>query len=95
MAISLAAEILSGVKSLASMLVDTSMVSIMSMPSDCTLSNFEDERGRAIAMIIRDKAAILKTNGICLTILRTVFFSCFHGMAFETRRCGFRPLSSM
>ena len=63
MAMSFAALTLSGVKSLASMVVDTSIANIMSIPSVSTLSSSVDDLGRAIDTIIRQSAAILSTKG--------------------------------
>ena len=95
MAMSLAALILSGVKSRASILVETSMAKTMSIPSMSIRSTLLDERGRAMQTTMRHKAAILKMKGICLTIPRTERPPAFHGVAFETLKCGILSLISM
>ena len=63
MAISLAALRRSGVKSRASMEVETSMANMMSMPSVSTFSTREEERGRAMATTSRHSAAMRSTKG--------------------------------
>ena len=94
MAMSLAALILSGVKSLASILVETSMARTMSMPSVSTLSTLVEERGRAIATTIKHKAAVLRMNGIWRTYERTERPPAFQGTALDTLRWGLRSLIS-
>ena len=93
-AMSLAALILSGVKSLASILVETSIARTMSIPSVSTFSIFVDDLGLAMATTINDSAAILRTNGICLTTPRTDLPPDFQGLTFETLRCGLLSLIS-
>ena len=94
MAMSLATLILSGVKSLASMVVDTSIASTMSMPSVSTVSVSEDERGRATATIIRQRAAVLNANGRCRITASGEKPACLHGRTVDTRMCGLRSESS-
>ena len=64
---SFAALILSGVKSLANILVETSIARTMSMPSVSILSILVEERGLAMAMIIITRAAVRNMNGTCLS----------------------------
>ena len=66
MAIFLAASILSGVKSLASILVETSRASTMSMPSASVLVTLDDDLGLAMAIIINATVIMRSTNGRCL-----------------------------
>ena len=94
MAISLAALIRSGLKSLASILVETSIARTMSIPSVSIFSICEEERGRAMATMISDRAAIRSAKGRCRSTERALRPSSFHGRAVETRRCGLRPESS-
>ena len=63
MAMFLAASIRSGVKSRASILVDTSRARTMSMPSVSVLLTLDELRGRAIATISRATAISLSTAG--------------------------------
>ena len=86
MAMSFAALILSGVKSLASILVDTSIASTMSMPSVSILSIWVDDLGRAMATIIIDKATVLRIMGICLIMPSTEGPPASHGPMPETLR---------
>ena len=86
MAMSFAALILSGVKSLASILVETSIVSMMSIPSLSTLSIFSEERGRAIAMTMRARATVIMAKGRCLTTDITEKPPFFHGIITDTLR---------
>ena len=79
MAMSFAALILSGVKSLANILVDTSIANTMSMPSVSILSACEEERGLAIHIIIRTNAAVNNTNGMCITTFHTRDAPLSHG----------------
>ena len=95
MAISLAALSLSGLKSRASILVDTSMASIMSIPSESTLSTCPDVLGLAIAMIISTMATVLNINGTCLTAAMTECPVLIHGIIVDTLRCGRLSFSSI
>ena len=94
-AMSLAAESLSGVKSRASILVDTSMARTMSMPSVSRFSTSLEERGRARATIIRDRAAMRRAKGRCLMTESTDRPPFVHGRTEDTLRCGLRSLSSI
>ena len=79
MAISLAALIRSGVKSRASILVETSMARTMSMPSVFVFSISDEDLGRAMAMIIITIATIRSTNGMCRRTDNTDFPDAIHG----------------
>ena len=94
MAMSLAALMRSGLKSRASILVDTSIAKTMSMPSESIFSIWEDERGRASAMIISERAAILRTNGRWRSTDRMLLPPASQGAAVETLIWGLLPLSS-
>ena len=94
MAMSLAALILSGVKSRASILVDTSIASIMSMPSVSTLSICSDDLGRAIAMMIITRASVLSRNGKCLMTFISPLPVRIHGTMVDTLKWGFLSLNS-
>ena len=63
MAMLFAASMRSGVKSLASILVDTSRARTMSMPSESVLVTLEEVFGLAMATISRATAIILSTKG--------------------------------
>ena len=56
----------SGLKSLASILVDTSIARTISIPSLSTLSISVEDLGRAMATIMRHRAQSLKAKGRCL-----------------------------
>lgn len=83
---SLAALILSGVKSLASILVETSIARTMSMPSVSILSILLDERGLAIAMIIIDNATVRSSIGACLRYDSTDLPPAFQYLMSDTLR---------
>ena len=88
MAISFDALIRSGVRSRASILVDTSIASTISIPSVSTLSISSDERGRAMATTISDSAAILSRKGTCRKNDMNDLPLNIHGTDVETLRCG-------
>ena len=95
MAMSLATLIRSGVKSRASMVVDTSIVSTMSMPSVSTDSISEDDLGLAMATMIRHSAAVLKAKGRCRITFSGEKPFRSHGLIVDTRRWGLRSESSI
>ena len=90
-----AAPILSGSKSLASILVETSSASTMSIPSVSILSNVDDDLGRAIASIIAASAITLQMNGRCLAAFFSLLPLYFHGIAEETTTYGRKPFTSL
>lgn len=85
-AISFDALIRSGVRSRASIDVDTSIARMMSIPSVSILSISSDERGRAIATIIIDKAKILNRKGTWRINAITERPEAIHGTEVETLR---------
>ena len=93
-AMSLAALMRSGVKSRASILVETSIAKTMSMPSESIFSISLEERGRARATMIRLSAASRSTKGRWRSTASGEVPVCIHGAAVDTRRCGRRPASS-
>ena len=93
-AMSLAALMRSGVKSRASMLVDTSIANTMSMPSVSTFSVSVDERGRAMATMMRQRAAMRRMKGRCRSQARVDLPPASQGCRLETRMCGRLPPSS-
>ena len=91
----LAAPILSGLKSLASIEVETSISRTMSMPSVSVCSKDSEERGLAMARIISARAMVLRMNGICLSKrLALLSFTC-HPPKFDTVIEGDLPLTSL
>ena len=66
-AMSFEALIRSGVRSLASILVETSIASTMSIPSVSILSISVEDLGRAMAITIMTRAKVLSRNGRCLS----------------------------
>ena len=94
MEMSLAADRRSGLKSRASMEVDTSTARTMSMPSVSTRSISLLERGRAMQMMIKARAARRKASGRCRMMPRMDFPPFSHGVTVDTRRCGRRSFSS-
>ena len=93
-AMSLATLILSGVKSLASMVVETSIASTMSIPSVSTDSTSDEERGRATATMMRQRAAVLNAKGRCRSTESGEKPPFLQGRIVETLRWGLRSLSS-
>ena len=83
----------SGLKSLASILVETSIAKTMSMPSVSTFSMSLDERGRHMARIRAVRARILNTKGRWTSQLYTVPPDAFQGAREDTLICGRLPRS--
>ena len=81
----------SGVKSRASMDVDTSIANTMSMPSEFTFSTSLEERGLARAMTSSAMAAVNSAIGRCRSTASAALPFRSHGAAMLTRRCGERP----
>ena len=85
----------SGLKSRASILVDTSIARTMSIPSVSIFSISVLERGRAMAMIIITRATVRSRKGRCLSTARGEVPPFSQGAAVLTRRCGLRSRSSI
>ena len=94
MAMSLAAFIRSGSKSRASILVDTSMARTMSIPSVSTLSDCDEERGRAMHTTMRHIAARRRSSGRWRSTARGVLPPLCHCFPEATFRLVRLPVSS-
>ena len=94
MAISFAALMRSGLKSRASILVETSIARTMSMPSTSTRSVSVEERGRARAITIITRATVRSRKGRWRSQAITDLPPLTQGVRVDTSRRGLRPDSS-
>ncbi len=85
----------SGLKSRASIEVETSISSTMSMPSVSTFSKFLESRGRAMATISSARAAMRSTNGKCRSARRSHDGLYIHLFTAETCSEGASPFISL
>ena len=94
-ATSFAASMRLGRKSIASILVDTSVASMISIPSMLLSSQLSVDCGRASTIIIMERAITLKTKGACTKRFLKLMVSFVNGNVDETFIEGsiFLPLS--
>ena len=93
-AISFDALMRSGVRSLASILVDTSIARTMSIPSVSTFESSSEDLGRASATTIITRAKVLRMKGMWRSMFIYDMPPFLQGVATDTLRCGWRPALS-